>query len=308
MQKVIIFIVLGLIIGLGITYQYFKKNAPDSTNSLKELAQNINRADEKIETKKPDIEVVYSGIKRPHGIGFHQGIIYVSSEIDKALYKVIDGKAEKFVDLNFTHDMIFEEDGSIITPVFNENRVVKISKSGEVETLFSNLSGPNGIVKDKNGDFYVSNYFSGKILALKSDGRRFDISQGDHQGSAGLTYLKDKAGLDDLWVASYIDGIFAKHDLQDDKVGSQLRVFLFSYPDIIHPESLYLNKDKRLFATATKDGKGVIIEVFNQGVPYKIILETDLPDPLVGYFTEEGFVYLVSPNDLKGRILRSKIF
>lgn len=304
MQKVVALIIIGLIVGLGISYIFLKKNVSYPTNAIQQLTQ---KDEKKMESEASKIEVVASGIKRPHGIGFNNGIVYVSSETDKILYKIMDGKPQKFVELDFTHDMIFDRDGSIITPVFNENRVVKIFPDGKIENLFSNLSGPNGIVKDKNGDFYVSNYFSGKVLALKNDGRRYDISIGDHKGPAGLAYSEDKLFMDDLWVASYIDGTFSQYNLQE-KLGSQLRAFHFKFDDITHPESLYLTKDNKLLATAVKNGKGVVIKIGNIHTQYETLLETDLPDPLVGYFTDEGVVYLVSPNDPAGRVLKVKIF
>lgn len=292
MQKVVALVIIGLIVGLGVS------------NAIQQLTQ---KNEGKTEPEPSKIEVVASGIKRPHGIGFNNGIVYVSSETDKILYKIIDGKPQKFVELDFTHDMIFEEDGSIITPVFNENRVVKISSDGKIETLFSNLSGPNGIIKYKDGNLYVSNYFSGKVLALKNDGRRYDVSSGDHKGPAGLVFAEDKLFMDDLWVASYLDGTFSKYDL-GEKPGGQPRVYHFKFDDIVNPESLYLTKDNKLIATAVKNGKGVVIKIGNIHNQYETLLETDLPGPLVGYFTDEGFVYLVSSNDPQGRILKAKIF
>lgn len=306
MVKYLAPVILIIILVAGLAFYKFQSSAPSKPTQHDSTSSSAIKE----ELKKPLVETIVTGIKRLHGIGFNKGVVYVSSETDKILYKVIGGKAEKFVELNFTHDMIFEDDGSIITPVFNENRLVKISPTGQIETLFSGLSGPNGVVKDEDGNFIVSNYNSNQVLALKTDGTRFDISHKDHKGPAGLAFIKKGEGrsLDGVWVASFLSNTFSEYHLDLNKKGSQLRAFNSSPKGITHFESLYYTTDKKLLATAVKDGKGVVVEVLDSGRAYNTLLETDLPDPLVGYFTSDGEVYLVSPNDQQGRILRSKLF
>lgn len=257
-------------------------------------------------TKAPEIEVVATGIKRPHGIGFHNGVVYVSSETDKALYKVREGKVERFVKLNFPHDMIFEADGSIITPVFNENRVVRISPEGKITTLYSNFDGPNGIAYSKFGYMYVSNYNNSRVLTTRDETTFTDMTVRTLDGYAGLAYDADR---NFLWVAGYLGNSISGYGLGDKNASVQRpRTFYAKLEGVTHPESIYIKGGERnlLLVTAVKNGKGVVIETNHLG-KYKVVLETDLPDPLVGYFTDNGYVYLVSPNDAEGRILKAKL-
>ena len=253
------------------------------------------------------IEVIFKGIKRPHGIGFNNGIIYVSSETDKALYKIIDGKSEKFVDLDFAHDMVFEPDGSIITPVFNEGRVVRVNPNGIIETLHDKqFNGPNGIAYNKFSFVYVSNYNSGRILTTR-DGVNFsEVTAGDLKGPAGIAYDKEK---NTIWIASFLGNTISSYGLGDNQEASirRPRTFHYNLEGLIHPESIFVKDSNfsKVLVTAVKNGKGVVVESNPQG-KYEIILETDLPDPIVGYFTNDGYVYLVSPNDAEGRILKAK--
>lgn len=257
-------------------------------------------------TNTPQREVVASGIKRPHGIGFHNGTIYVSSETDKVLYKIKDGKTERFVDLNFPHDMIFEADGSIVTPVFYENRVVRIKPDGTVTTLYSGFDGPNGIAYNKFGNIYVSNYNNSRVLTTRDNTTFTDMTVRTLDGYAGLAYDTER---NFLWIAGYTGNSISGYGLGDkDASIKRQRTFYTKLEGVTHPESIKIKDGatNTLLVTAVKNGKGVIIETNHLG-QYKVILETDLPDPLVGYFTDDGYVYLVSPNDSQGRILKAKI-
>lgn len=283
---------------LIVYYKQDKSVAPQSTPEQPPPTAETNQA--------PQVEVVATGIKRPHGIGFNNNIIYVSSEIDKALYKITDGKIEKFVDLNFPHDMIFETDGSILTPVFNENRVVRIKPEGTITTLYSGFDGPNGIAYNKFGNIYVSNYNNSRVLTTRDNTTFTDITVRTLDGYAGMAYDKER---NFLWIAGYLGNSISGYGL-GDKDGSikRPRTFYAKLEGITHPESIHVKdgSTNTLLVTAVRDGKGVIIETNHLG-QYKVILETDLPDPLVGYFTDGGYVYLVSPNDSEGRILKAKI-
>lgn len=285
---------IALVIVLVLTvlgYAFFRNQSTPAQKTEAFPTEQIEQA----EKPKPEIEVVASGIKRPHGIGVYKDTIYVSSETDKALYKVIDGKVEKFLNLNFPHDMIFQDDGSIITPVFNENRLVKIYPDGKLEDLSKNLSGPNGLAKITGGCFLVTSYISGDLDCINEDGKTTHLK--NLKGPAGVI-VKGSA----VYVAVYNAGTILKYSLITQTTNFIPQVLI---KDLSHPESIGIINN-RLFTTHSVEGKGVVSEILDSA-ELKTILETDLPDPLVGHFTEDGFVYLVSPNDPQGRILKAKI-
>lgn len=249
------------------------------------------------ETKSTRIETVYKGIQKPHGIGFGNSKVYVSSETSKELFSINGDKLESVALVNFAHDMLFEADGSIITPIFIENTVAKISRNGIKTDLVKNLSGPNGIIQDKDGNIYVSNYLSGTVITFNK--------QSPHDYKTVISSLKGPAGMaldqerNYLYIANYLNNSITRYNAYTSKI-YDIRPF-----GLGHIESLYLTQDSKLVATASNRGQGIVAEINTDGT-FKTLLETGLPDPLVGYFVDDTTVYLVSPNDPLGRVLKAK--
>ena len=239
-----------------------------------------------------DMEVVYSGIQRPHGIGVAGDTLYVSSEVDRGLYRIADGVLELVARANFPHDMIATLDGALITPVFLEDRVVRIDEDGTLTELATGMSGPNGIAEDGDGSYYVSNYFAGTVVLIGDDAPPQTIAT-RLDGPAGVAYGRDS---NTLYVAEYLGNRIAviRGDERDH----------IALSGLVNIESLFVNSDGQLLATAERNGRGVVVEVSEDG-GYEVLVSTDLPGPLVGHFTRDGYVYLVSPNDPEGRVLKA---
>ncbi len=280
-------IILVLIAGF-IHTQKTTPNNSEVSNSEMELEE------------RPTVETVAEGIKRPHGIVVDNGVVYVSSEVDKALYKIKDGKSEKLADLNFTHDSVGTRTG-FITPVFYENRVVEVSFDGKVKDILkTGLSGPNGITASiSNQRYFVTNYNSGSVISFNYYGSDLKVLANNLKGPAGVVF--DPFSLK-LYVANFLNGSVS---VIRDKEREDIK-----YEGLKSIESLTFdhryNDRNRLLATAVKEGKGVIVELKEDGT-YEILFTSDLPDPVVGYFAGPD-VYLVSPNDSQGRVLRVRLY
>lgn len=264
-------------------------------NQLKAPREKSRQQNSIQENKKT--EVLIQGVKRPHGIGEINGKIHVSSETDKALYKIEGGKAEKVATLDFAHDMWgWSRDSSIIA-VFNENRLVEIDTKGGVKSIIEGLGGPNGLTYDKDRlTYFISNYNLETVVSFKEDHLNPELVVGNLKGPAGLAFDEFTRR---LFIANYLDGSIT---IVTDKTVLQN----IKYPDLSNIESLSLDTRNNLRATATQNGKGVVVILKEDGT-YKVLLETELPEPLVGYFTEYE-VYLVSPNDPEGKILKAKLY
>lgn len=258
---------------------------------------NIEKPVQQISTQEKKIEVLIEGIKKPHGIGDINGQIHVSSETDKTLYKIENGRAEKLATLDFGHDMWAWSRNASIIAVFNENRLVEIDEKGNVRDILKGLRGPNGITYDQEGlTYYLSNYNSGTVISFKKEDPKPELVVGNLKGPAGLAF----DGLTRrLFISNYLDGSITI--VKDKTVLQNIR-----YPNLNNIESLSLDARNNLRATAIQNGKGVVV-ILNEDGTYKVLLETELPEPLVGYFTEFE-VYLVSPNDLRGRVLKAKLY
>ncbi len=242
----------------------------------------------------PAIQLIYHGIKRPHGLAVAGDTLYVSSETDKGIYAIREGRITRFLPLNFPHDIIVNADDSLITPVFMENRVVKISKEGSITELAKGLAGPNGIARSRAGDIYVSNYRDGSVVKFREEDARLQTVATGLSGPAGLAY--DDANRA-LYVAQYLGNSIVK--LTDTgKVNIQPT-------GLGHFESLSLGANGNLKATAVSRGVGVVVNVRDSG-EFAIVITTDLPDPLVAHFAD-GFMFFESPNDPLGRVFKAKL-
>lgn len=234
--------------------------------------------------------LIAKDIKHPHGIGVINGVVYVSSETDKTLYKLQNGARVKVTDANFVHTMLAQSDGSIIATVFMENTVISIKPDGTKKVLVKDLAGPNGIVEVKNNRIFISNYLDGTVVSVKKDGSDKKVAISDLKGPAGLAY---DSKTDTMYVADYLGA-----SLLVVRNGRSAKV---EYPGLTL-ESIYV-KDARVYATTGVKGRGVIVQLLPNGKA-DVIANTGLPSPLNGHFTDDGSVYVVSPNDPHGYVLK----
>lgn len=288
-KVLIVLVILVSILGLGAIF------LNQSKTNLEKPSSQQSEIEEKI--KEERIEVLVQGIKRPHGIGEINGKIHIGSEVDKALLKVENNRVEKVASLDFAHDMFAWSNNSALVAIFKENRLVEIDEKREVKDIFKGLGGPNGITYDSETlTYYVSNYNFGTVISFKREDLKPELVVGNLKGPAGLAF---DGFTRRLFIASYLDGSIAI--VRDGAILQTIK-----YPGLEFIESLSLDSEKNLRATASENGKGVVVVLKENGT-YEVLLKTELPNPLVGYFTENK-VYLVSPNDSQGRVLKAKLY
>ena len=122
-----------------------------------------------------EIQAYVKGISGVHGLGVFDGSLYVSSWTDKAIYKVdlSNNQRRQLADeLNGAHDMVLDDDGKIVTPLYSDDRVVKVDpQTGRVSQFAVGFFGPNGIAKARDGGFYISNAKGGTVVKVSKDGK-----------------------------------------------------------------------------------------------------------------------------------------
>ncbi len=131
---------------------------------------------------KTEWKLVGSGFKFPEGPAWDsKGTLYVSNCYGNWLTKIESGKLDTLVlssdsTIMQTNGLIVSSDGDIYACDFGFGSILRITPSGEVNTLISGYKGepfnrPNDIVITRNGNFYFSDPKSyGKD---KLDGRLF---------------------------------------------------------------------------------------------------------------------------------------
>jgi DNA-binding beta-propeller fold protein YncE len=246
-------------------------------------------------TMGESVTEVYRGIKRPHGIGAHLGTIYVSSEADKKIYAIKNGAVVHSLPLNFTHDMVFVGKGGYLTAVFFDNTVVRVLGEKHTETLVSNLSGPNGLaVNGKH--WFVSNYLAGNVVQFTIEEQTPTTLIQNLNGPAGMVVDEQS---NTLYVAEYIGNQITTFNLKTQESSAT------SYSPLNHIESLFIDFQGRLLGAGILDGQGVIA-VLNKNGTFDVLIETGLPEPIVAHL-DENDVYIVSPSDKEGKILRATL-
>lgn len=271
-----------------------KKAVPLSKKQLqKEL--NINTPIDKMRKLPLSGTIFISGIKKPFGISVPLSTVYVSSVDTKILYAITDGKPQYIARGNGVSEVLENEDGTLYYTILNENKLIARDPKG-VETVIRNdLSGPQGIVRNPEGTFYLTNYFDGTVVSMTEEGKDKRIVAENIAGPAGIAYrASDKS----IIVASYAGNAIV--------VISTFFTKTIPLKKLTHIRSISATPQNTFLVTATLNKKGVIAEVKEDGT-YVLRARTNLPDPLIGAFTQSGVVYVVSPNDPKGRILKIQL-
>jgi len=241
-----------------------------------------------------NIEVFAEGFNKPHGLGYLDGFIYLSSEGEKTLYRVnIRSKGREIIinNVNFPHDMIIDQ-GEVITPLFYQNQLVNINE-GEVREIASGFDGPNGIVEFENG-WLVSDYNSGSIYKVEQNGAK-SLYVAGLSGPAGM--VVDLKG--NIYVANYLSS--AKSIV---KITNQKRVETIA-TQLEKSESLLIDSKDNILIGHEKEGKGAISKLTPDG-KLSLVLQTQLETPIVGPITDGVYLYFVSASGNDSKIYRVK--
>ncbi|MEX1112893.1 MAG: PQQ-binding-like beta-propeller repeat protein [Patescibacteria group bacterium] len=243
-----------------------------------------------------DLEQVAGGFDQPHGIGFFDGTLYVSDWGDDKLYAVDPETGQKRLladELGGAHDMVQDDEGWIVTPLFKEGRVVRINPdTGEVRELTDGLDGPNGIARARDGNFYVSNNGGGTIIKLTPAGKHRTVAR-DLKEPAGLVVDNDNI----IRVAQFADEEASVVQIFDN---GKMSMVLGGLTDA---ESLLYDDRKNLLVGHVVDGRGALTLFTAAGERHQVLL-TDLPGPLVGPVTDGEYLYLHSAAEGQSAIYR----
>jgi hypothetical protein len=232
---------------------------------------------------------VASGINRPYGVGFINNTLYVSSLGDKTIYTVSSSEKKPIAKMDFVNSFLTTQD-SLLLPDYANNTIMKVASTSA--TVFKKgLSGPLSISKDKKNNYYVANYLGNTVTLFQENGNSIQNYVTNLAGPSSVLY-------DDQTSSLYIAN-FLSSTLTIVVPGNRADI---TYKSLLNMTTLYLSSKQRLYVLATNNGHGVLAELKQDGTALPILI-TDLPSPVVGYFANNT-VYMVSPNDKQGRILK----
>jgi sugar lactone lactonase YvrE len=237
----------------------------------------------------------------PHGLGIFDGTLYVSDWGEDKLYAVDPTTGNKRLladELGGAHDMVLDADGWIVTPLYKEDRVVRVNRqSGAVEELATGFSGPNGIAKARSGNYYISNNKDGTVVKLSPDGKQKRVIARGLKQPAGVVVDNDNI----VRVAQYADPNNPVVQIFDD--GKQSTIVK---DDLPLAESLLYDERKNLLISHGAAGQGTISMFTARGSVVRI-LTTNLPPPVVGPVTDGTYLYLESAAKGRTGVYRIKL-
>ena len=211
------------------------------------------------------------------------------------LYAITDGKPQYIARGDGVTDVLEKEDGTLYYTIMNENKLMERDPQGVEKVIRSDLSGPQGVARNPEGTFYVTNYFNGTVVSMTEEGKGKRVLAENIAGPAGIAYRQlDKSVI----VASYAGNAVV--------VISSFFTKTIPVKKLTHLRSIMATPQNTFLVTATLNKKGVIAEVKEDGT-YVLRARTNLPDPLIGAFAQSGVVYVTSPNDPKGRVLKIQL-
>lgn len=292
-------IIAGAIIGLlGIVAFLNQLNKPEMPQEKKnEDYLVVNKTDF---TPNEKLEEAASGINGIQGIAIFDNSLYISSSADRAIYKVGEQNAlEKIAELNFPQTLLFSQDGSITTPVFAENRVVRIRPEGIVTDFITNIANPTSITKTKTY-YYATSFADSAVIAVKPDGTDKQVFIKNLDGPISIYYDRPT---NSLYIANYNRPSITRQKLSRY---DQTRTNTF-FASLSHITNAFVNETGEVLASATKNGEGVIVKLNLEKGTETTIINTGLPDPLISYYAGNNVIYLASPSDHKGRIFKIDI-
>lgn len=246
--------------------------------------------------KTEDSAQIASGIFQANGIAVAKDAIYISTDTE-GLLSFKNGEIKQIAPLTDGRLIFVDNDGSLIVPVFAKDKVTKIGKDGTFFDFPIVFSGPTGITKDNRGNFYVTNRTSGSVTTFRQDGKNAKVLINNLENPSGIFY---NTGDNTLYIAHSTLGAITTYRL-DTRERADI---LFAGLENIESISIVSNQ---ILATATTNNKSVVVNLNQKKGSFKIIQEVNLPSPIIGYFTGNNEVYLVSPKDTEGKILKIRL-
>lgn len=240
----------------------------------------------------PQLDRYAIGYNRPRTVAFWKLDMYISSQADETIYRrTVDGE-KPFVPARFGSDMILDDNGSLIMTLFDENRLVRVQPDGSVRPISKLLSHPSGLSFVPGSCYYVANYTAGSVSCVEEGGRTETFID-SLVGPVGLLQWNRY-----LYVTDYLSRDASV--IRVPIVGNRTKEIVAR--GLMHATSVGII-DGQLYVIHTEEGVGVVSRILDDGSSERVLV-TDLPDPVTARFGTDRFVYLVSPNDPDGRIMR----
>jgi hypothetical protein len=301
------FLIVGVLLGVYVmqSNHHNKRPVESKVKDLQSMTQEYlygtpTKGDgnllEQIAEKKNVFEQYAIGFNEPIAIGFWKYDYFISSRLDKTVYQIKNDQRIPLAPSDFISDMVFNNDGSVIATVFNENRIISISPKGIISPISNTASGPSGIAWSPGGCYYVANYLKGTISCVEQGGKTTDVVK-DLIGPVGLLIYNKS-----LYITDYLSNTSSVYSIPIAKIGKEKITSIAT--SLNHATGIGF-VDGNMYVIHSEDNIGVISRIDKNGNS-TLVAVSGLPDPVFGKFSPDRYVYLVSPNDSDGKVMRMR--
>ena len=145
------------------------------------------------------ISTLLRGLNKPDGLRVMGDKLFIVEEADRGRlieYHMPSGMHTTIAELNHPEGLaIISDEELIVTEDKIDGKLLRVTRSGDVQTMKSGLNRPEGVVVDKHGNIYIAETGSGSILLYKN-GTTSTIVEGlnepdqlaiDHNGALWIT-------------------------------------------------------------------------------------------------------------------------
>ena len=180
-------------------------------------------------------------------------------------------------------DLTVDSNGNIyITQGLGGSSISKITPDGIVSTYVSGLNGTTGITIDDDGNLYVGEYFSHRILKIETDSTITTYASGI-SGPGGLAF--DQQG--NLYVANFGTTLPIGNGTEIYKITNDGTLSLFAtHDDFSAPVGITVDENSNIYVTNANDNK--IFKLTHSGNNVEISLLAEIngyPGLNLGYAT-----------------------
>ncbi|XMB66854.1 SMP-30/gluconolactonase/LRE family protein [Mycoplasmatota bacterium zrk1] len=212
-----------------------------------------------------NIDVVASGISGADGIVVdYSGNIFVGSRNTNTIYKIDQaGNVTDFAKVPCEELLCMTIDKENSLYVAGKDKLVKIDKKGDIETLASDFTCADDVRLDLEGNIYVTDSFENRVYKVTPDLQKSIFIDSDIDQNrlfrgwyiTGLTFDKD---YQNLYIAKMKQGLIMKYPLESDGTAGEPETVISG---LLEPDHLELDSKGNIYITIFRDGSLVRLDL-----------------------------------------------
>ena len=209
-----------------------------------------------------------TGISAPTGIGIRDGVVYVASESDGKVYKLLHRAGIYISGLNMPRGLAQGPDGLIYAADNTNNNVYRLDALDNLTSFVADVPSPSWFVFDSIGTTFLTDFTGGNLLKLSGNNK--SVFASGMAGPAGVAY---DAMNSLFYVNNYLNGTLSV--VSGTGNVSTFAVGLYGPIGValLSPGNLYVANSSNGTIAKVVQGSGVSIFAIGFGMPVGVTLD-----------------------------------